>query len=357
MVDEAPEMWIDSLVRRLNAAGSHEYQRRYIVDCLKTIGSEEAYEAIKKFGEKETKTGAGGFAQEIASELLPELSPEEEAVRARDVFASLPPTFRNRHELNAEYIRIPAGSFEYSVTKKTEQVPDIYFAKYPVTNRRYRFFINYLAGQELGLREILPAELFSERMLGLAATIKDFEEYLGTDPKQWAEKLRSSYEQEKRFMGDDQPVVGVSWFAARAYCSWLSALEEASKNSASGNGLYRLPKEVEWEWAAGGGKREYPWASDKGTPTDKLANYESNVGATTPVGRYPDGATPEGLMNMAGNVWEWMENRHDKYEGARCLRGGSWLNDVGILRCTERNYGDPDNRDDVVGFRVVRSQS
>jgi formylglycine-generating enzyme required for sulfatase activity len=69
--------------------------------------------------------------------------------------------------------------------------------------------------------------------------------------------------------------------------------------------------------------REYPWG-DKPEPTPKHANYNGNEGATTPVGRYPDGATPEGLYDMAGNVWEWMENWYDEHPEYKSVRGGSW---------------------------------
>ena len=294
-----------------------------------------------------------------ASEQI-EVKLTSEAARPTDLFKRLPASYRNPFELSAEYIHVPAGSFTYSVTKEIEGVPDIYFAKYPVTNRRYRRFISYLAGEEKDLSGILPVTLFSERMLEFAATIEGFKEYPGTDPKQWAKVLRSTYDQQKRFKGDDQPVVRISWSAARSYCFWLSAYEEATRDSASGDtgGLYRLPTEVEWEWAAGGGKREYPWAPDRGPPTDKLANYKGNVGATTAVGRYPDGATPKGLMDMAGNVWEWMENWHEEYEGeARCCRGGSWGSAGIVLRCSVRLISYPGYRLFSVGFRVVRSQS
>jgi formylglycine-generating enzyme required for sulfatase activity len=126
--------------------------------------------------------------------------------------------------------------------------------------------------------------------------------------------------------------------------------------------VYRLPSDVEWVWAAfgrapGGGLREYPWPAEKGEPSDKLANYGQNVGATTPVGRYPDGATPEGLMDMAGNVWEWMENWHEEYVGrARSLRGGSWVSFEDLLGRSGRLRYYPVVRVNDVGFRVVCSQ-
>jgi len=63
--------------------------------------------------------------------------------------------------------------------------------------------------------------------------------------------------------------------------------------------------------------RKYPWPKDKGEPNQNLANYGKNVGATTPVDRYPEGATPLGLMDMAGNVWEWMDSYYDKMKFGR----------------------------------------
>ena len=119
--------------------------------------------------------------------------------------------------------------------------------------------------------------------------------------------------------------------------------------------FYRLPSEMEWEWAAGGGEREYPWGSGK--PGENRANFGENVGQTTSVGAYPAGTTPEGLMDMAGNVWEWMENWYDKDKDTRALRGGSWDFDADHLRCAARNYYNPVYSWSNYGFRVVRCQS
>ncbi|MCU0287150.1 MAG: formylglycine-generating enzyme family protein, partial [Acidobacteria bacterium] len=167
----------------------------------------------------------------------------------------------------------------------------------------------------------------------------------------WGEKLRSRYDDDKKFNGDDQPVVGVSWYGARSYCLWLSCLHKQKMD-------YRLPSEVEWEWAAAGraadGKlRKYPWPDSKGEPTPKLANYDENVGATTPVGRYPEGATPEGLMDMAGNAWEWMDNWFNKDEDCRSLRGGSWDVLSDLLPCMARGLVIPRDYWLGSGVRVV----
>ena len=261
-------------------------------------------------------------------------------------------SFRNPWEDNVEYIKIPGGTYRFSVSKKMGKVPDLYFCKYPVTNKRYRKFISFLEGKEKELEKELPMDMFAEKLVEFSSSIKGYSEYLGKDSTKWPDKLRSRYDDDKEFNGNDQPLVAVTWYGARAYCFWLSCLEEDS------NSLYRLPTEMEWEWAAGGeaddSVREYPWPKEKGKPNPNLANYGENVRATTPVGRYPQGATPLGLMDMAGNVWEWMGNYYDKDKDAFALRGGSW-NDSGTdLRCSARGYGDPGSNWDSYGFRVVR---
>ena len=365
MVREAPERRIDSLVRCLNDEDLHGSRKRYIVDCLKTIGSDEALDAVAEFAKESTQTDARDLAQDVIAERRVEKGGGADGIfRVRPnvgVFRDLPQSFRNGFELNAEYIHIPAGRYKYQ-GKEEREVPDLYFAKYPVTNRRYRGFINYLVYDCVSVTEkSLPFDTFADALLRFAEAYEGFTEYLGADPSKWADKLRSNYDEEKRFKGDDQPVVGISWFDAQAYCLWLSALQTAFQGvSLEGSRCaYRLPKEVEWEWAAGGGERKFPWPDEKGEPTGKLANYRSNVGETTPVGRYPEGATPEGLMDMAGNVWEWMENLygHKDYPEGRSLRGGSWGSDDVDLRCSARTCNHPEDRGYDVGFRVVFSQS
>jgi formylglycine-generating enzyme required for sulfatase activity len=278
------------------------------------------------------------------------------------LFAELPPAFRNPVEYNAEYILIRGGTIKYSVTNQIEKVPDLYFAKYPVTNKQYRRFIRYLQGEERELGELAPPSVFAEKLLEFAASDKAYIDYLGRlpvqtgDAKAWPDKLKSTYDDDRKFNGEDQPVVGVSWYAARAYCFYLSLFDESTAT------VYRLPHEVEWQRAAAGRRedgppREYPWPPEKGEPNKNLANYGGQVGQTTPVSRYPEGATPEGLMDMAGNVWEWMENWYEKEKAHRALRGGSWVDITVDLRCAIRFWDDPVVRDGFIGFRVVRAQS
>jgi len=145
---------------------------------------------------------------------------------------------------------------------------------------------------------------------------------------------------------DDQPVVNVSWEDANNYCQWLSDLT---------GDRYRLPTEAEWEYAAsGGGKRIYPWGNAE--PTIEHANYrESKIDMTTPVGTYPAGKTPEGLFDMAGNVWEWCHACLDKDRQEYLARGGAYYGLPINLRCTYRGWRSPAERSVNVGFRVVRA--
>jgi formylglycine-generating enzyme required for sulfatase activity/transcriptional regulator with XRE-family HTH domain len=150
-----------------------------------------------------------------------------------------------------------------------------------------------------------------------------------------------------------QPVVGVSWFEASAYCAWLSA---------QGAGSFRLPSEVEWEAAARGREgRRYAWGASLGA--ERCNTFESHVRATTPPGVFPAGDTPEGLMDMSGNVWEWTSTRYRPYSvehGGNAaahlvMRGGSWAYPSGNARCARRFSGPADDHDHSLGFRLVRS--
>jgi formylglycine-generating enzyme required for sulfatase activity len=150
----------------------------------------------------------------------------------------------------------------------------------------------------------------------------------------------------------DHPVTNVDWEQANAYARWVGG---------------RLPTEAEWEKAARGVEGKiYPWGDQP--PTAQLLNFNSQVKDTKPVGSYPDGASPYGAWDMAGNVWEWTADWYDeKYYAtsptanpkgpekgeSRTLRGGSWIGGGQLVRCAYRLRNGPDFRGGNVGFRVL----
>jgi formylglycine-generating enzyme required for sulfatase activity len=147
----------------------------------------------------------------------------------------------------------------------------------------------------------------------------------------------------------DYPVIYVDWNKAVAYCSWAGA---------------RLPSEAEWEKAAlGTDGRLYPWGN---TLDSTLANYNQYVGDTTEVGSYPTGISPYGALDMAGNVWEWVNDWYNVYPGGdasvssdfgqtfRVARGGSWYYDEGDLHSAYRYANLPSDSSYNLGFRCVR---
>lgn len=365
LVIEAPQKKIDALADCLNSGELNDKQRRYVMDCLKTIGTPEAVDAIKNADKTKMDKSGREYAEDIISEAAAKVEPYVQIPGQKELETL--DTFRNSIEGGVEYIKIPEGTYKYSVTGKMETVPDLYFCKYPVTNQRYRRFITYLQGKDNEFEKILPLDRFAQGLLTFAGSIDGYSRYLGKQPKKWHEEFRSYVDDEKKYNGDDQPVVAVTWYAARAYCFWLSCLDAVLKGENRLGDIkmlsetYRLPTEVEWEWAAGGSPdgsmRTYPWPEEKGEPNPGLANYDKNVGTTTPVGRYPEGATPEGLMDMAGNVWEWMENPYQEDRTWPALRGGSWYDVVSSLRCAARYGFSPGVGVDGRGFRVVRAKS
>ncbi len=184
--------------------------------------------------------------------------------------------------------------------------------------------------------------------------------------------------------GDNSPVVEVSWLDAVRFCNWRSrqaglepCYDEVSGACDFSRNGYRLPTEAEWELAAAGAEaRIYPWGSappaEGLTYRCKYGNYdvpqravpEANPLARTldgfkcaaPVGSFENFATPAGVCDLAGNVWEWCQDAFapDANAGWRSLRGGSWRSDAEGVRCQSRTGAPTTATDNHIGFRCVR---
>ena len=204
-------------------------------------------------------------------------------------------------------VTIPAGEFLYGEENERIHRPEYAIAKAPVTNAQYKAFVE-TTGHEA--------------------------------PFHWKKgEIPSGKE--------DHPVVHVNWHDATAFCQWAGC---------------RLPTEREWEKGARGTDgREYPWGDR--WEKDRCNNSSVLGGDKTPVGRYPSGASPYGLLDMAGNVWEWCADWYGGTrgvlrgitQGSKVQRGGSWYSSPpSALRGAYRNGGGPGDTGDSRGFRCAR---
>jgi len=282
----------------------------------------------------------------------------------------------------AEMITIPAGDFlmgskpddPYAGPKEFPQhrvyVDTFQIGKYQVTRGQYRKFIS--AGGYSDPRYWSPEGWEWKNGETVAYTVmhgkvdrvvRPNPERPRTEPLYW--EPEQDWGTGKFTQTDEHPVVGVTYYEAEAYCRWAGG---------------RLPAEAEWEKAArwtGTHPNIWPWG-DTWDP-EKCNNFEDHNPAgggyrklqTSPVGAYPEGASPYGCMDMVGNAYEWVSDWAVSYpdnpkpfdftNAFRFVRGGCWDDGPRSNRCAYRAwYLPPDSGGtgpgdcDYVGFRLVR---
>ncbi|HEX4952978.1 MAG TPA: SUMF1/EgtB/PvdO family nonheme iron enzyme [Thermoanaerobaculia bacterium] len=237
----------------------------------------------------------------------------------------------------AEAVGVQPGGLEGLVAIPAgKHGPAFKVARYPVTNLQFARFIE--AG---GYREDWPWWLQNPNAK---------EEILNGEGGRWPAGPRLW--RNTAFNRALQPVVGISWYEALAYCAWLTDSWRSSRQIGADEEA-RLPSVAQWQRvAAGEGNRPFPWP---GAFEPSFANTkESGLGQTTPVNMYPQGATPEEeVFDLAGNVWEWTAEPHREDAGAKVLAGGSWWNDKDAAGTAARLRFHPLVWIYNIGFRLV----
>lgn len=193
----------------------------------------------------------------------------------------------------------------------------------------------------------------------------------------------AEFKGQKVSFAPDHPVVRVSHDDAKAFCAWLTAKERQEGRLPAG-ASYRLPTDLEWSAAVGLPKENgatpeardmklagvYPWGNQFPPPQgagnfgditlsaafgaglEFIQGYRDGFATTSPVGSFA--ANSHGLFDLSGNVWEWCEDFYDGMNGARVLRGGSWVYfSADLLLSSFRSNGSPVGRFDFNGFRCV----
>ncbi|NLF14989.1 MAG: formylglycine-generating enzyme family protein, partial [Anaerolineaceae bacterium] len=268
-------------------------------------------------------------------------------------------------------------------------------SRYPITNAQYRPFVEGSGYDEA--RHWTP-EGWAWRTGHREPDLSPLEDVQDEQLKQSYARWLAQREVDRRgqpFWWDDphwgspnRPVVGLCWYEALAYCSWLTERmkETGGRGRVWHNGhisdsqypisQVRLPTEAEWEKSARGSRGFcWPWGNE--WHTGRANTDEAGIRETSAVGAFPAGASPWGVLDLAGNVWEWTASRwgrttvsrpdygypYDPGDGReeldgpdfRVVRGGSWRDLQRFARCAYRDRLDPDFYDFSVGFRVVVS--
>lgn len=280
------------------------------------------------------RTFNGELSEEMAGVLLRGLAtrPEQRHRSAAAFIAELAAAAtRPWQQIGMQFAAVPAGPFTFgeSNTARIATLPAFSISVYPVTMAQFASFVAATGYVTQAERE----------GWGLAFTGVRWEQVRGAC---WRAPAGPSSTISRR---EEHPVVQVSYADAEAFCAWARLA---------------LPDEMQWEKSArgpaagAGGGRRYPWG-DAWRP-ELCQHAASPTRGTTPIGLRPDAASPYGVCDLAGNVWEWTASSYDPAEAYRVLRGGAWPHDGRFLTTTFRYYALPGYRSDALGFRPLLPQ-
>jgi formylglycine-generating enzyme required for sulfatase activity len=283
---------------------------------------------------------------------------------------------------------VPAGPFLLGANSNEEAnddekpqheltLPTFYMARYPITNAQFAPFIEDDGYQN---RQWWTAAGWAWRNGAEAPSDLRKEYAIFLERRSVKRRSEPFYWHVEQLNLSTQPVIGVNWYEAMAYCVWLQQQLTVHGRSfifdgvaldtmlTSGDWQVRLPTEAEWEKAAGwdvavGRKRVYAWGDEW---DEAKANVESsNIRLPSAVGIFPAGAAPCGALDMIGNVWECTLSRYMDYpyrhdarhdpeeETLRVLRGGAWDSDRRDARVSYRTRTHPEHFRGGLGLRVV----
>ena len=244
-----------------------------------------------------------------------------------------PSMVRIQNSLSFDMVKIEAGSFQMGSDEYYDEEPihkvtidyEFELCKYPVTIAEYMHFA------------------------------KKNEKHL----PEWKQVKSNNYQ--KMNLTDNAPIIGISWHDAVAYCKWLNEQQKVY--------VYRLPSEAEWEYTCRADSTSKWSFGDDEKKLDDYAWYRKNSDSSTHIVGQKTGNTWE-LKDMHGNVYEWCQDDYvdsyketpidgkayiDKEAKSKLIRGGSWINDADVSRCAIRSRGNPFNRINNVGFRLLRT--
>lgn len=271
-----------------------------------------------------------------------QLPPNDRAEAGR-VLAALGDDRPGVCDLNIHWCEIPAGPFlmgsssgdsfanDNEKPQHEVELPSYLISKYPITWAQFRPFVE--------------GDGYINRDYWTEAGWEWREENNGTQPRYWGDADENI---------PNHPMSGINWYEAYAYCQWMS--------KQLGFEIH-LPTEAEWEKAARGPDgRTYPWGDEFDAA---FCNVEATgIGQPSAVGMFPLGASPYGVLDMSGNVWEWCLTKwRDGYDAQadnrsegdalRAVRGGDFNATFRTARCAARLSSYPNVADRGCGFRLV----